>query len=1808
MRLRILVSLFAALSAYSAPSADFFIANGGQFDPKYRFSLQAREFDALFGTGGVDYVVKGKAAGSYRVVFAGARPGVVPEADGGAGPGILYALPHAAARPVHTTSTRRVRYRNLWPGIDLVYSLGEQALKYELEIAPGADARAAAFEFVNAMPWIGQAGELRIRVSSHELIDKRPVADQAGKTVAVRYQVTGRTVRFLTGAYDRTKPLRIDPSILIYTRLFGYGQANGVATDGSGQAYLTGRVEAALPVTPSTVGAQLKGGSFGDAFVAKLDPSGASFVYLVLLGGSGQDAGNSIAVDGVGNAYVTGTTSSPNFPTVNPYQSSLSGGSDGFIAKINPAGTLLAFSTFLGGSSGEELNGIALDAANNIYVTGTTNSSNYPKVGGFPSSGNGLSGDIVVTCMQAAGNGLLYSGVVGSFTSELGNGITVDASGSAYVAATTAAASLSAAPGFRTTTNGGGDGVVFKVAAGGGSIVYMNFLGGSNNDTARGVAVDATGVAYVTGDSSSSNFALVPAGSQLGPQGGSDVYLAIVAADGLTLTATSFLGGTNTETAGGIAVDTKGRIHVTGLTYSSVLFGNNRGRTDADAFHVLLRPNGKDILCSRTLGGTWNDGGRAVAVDSLGNSYVAGYGFPQQFTWAGNPDTMGTGGYFSVMVAKVSCSTECFGSATKDDWFWWPMTQVNNSNTITPELIAGRHADLGGATLPKFLPGAVGESVLMGASSTLAVPHHSSLDLGTDSFSIITWIRATPKGVDLFNSDDPLAVLNSVLGTGLGLGSTTKYEPVVSKMSSLGPNSGRGFHMSVGPYGPMLRLQNGFSGESSECNSPVYPYTHIKNGQWHQLAVVVERSASAGIRVREFMDGKLACAPYQFNSLANTALGTLNNTDPLRFGAPGAFSFYQGQKFLGSVGGEAIYWPYEISWEAFNGLIDDTMLFKRVISDEEVLSNYNSSARGVCTIPGCTGGDLSVSVRGAATLTVGGTGSVVVTVQNTGGAGTPAGHGLVYLSSDSRCQVLDGVAGQFVIPALAAGQTANVTVPITVAAGAGTRTLCAIADPNNQIVECSQENNIASGGTVAIALGCAAQPEFRISNLVARTVSTTAAGSVSYDVAVMNTGTSYSGTPPISIRVYLSTDTTLSANDLLVDTIAVSGAPSGTPPVWAFTGRTAGIPSTVTSARYYLIAFVDADRTVGECNENNNTAVTGQFWVLPRIAWPYGPRTPSFNFGPLAEPTLFSSEVTLDAATIGTAVCARVRVELEDDSMAADLHASLSGPVDFQTPAQQPPTGSRAAAVLTADKVNAEFKADGTGTVRVLTIPLRPNTPNQKLYLGLLVQSTGLPVRGKVTVEGCTERCQEAPTGLAAWWPLEDREDPVDVVGGVVLKETGSVAAVAGRVGQGRRFDGEGYLEAADRAALNLEENFSISLWYSADTLPTGEMTLLDKRARSAGYRLSIRDGRPGLLLGDGRGQEVYRATAVVPRNTDFHLLAVTADRLSGIRWYVDGVALGAVVPWSGGESTVKYIPGIEVGSTAPLRVGRALLTGDVPFRGRMDEILIAPRVLTAAEIRAMFSAGASGLCRPATGCVDYKVSGVTAPARAVMGVAGFRVQAFVENEGTLAAPASTLTVYLVREGSGERIVAGSIAVGALGPQQSLRVGASLPLFVAAGSYQAVVEAPLSGDCAPENNSVTVEEPMQVIAATAAGPDLLVASLGAVADTVVCNRLEVVATVANQGAAMRDAEGFRVGLYLSVDRVLTAADPLVGYCDMAPLGAGGVRRCSAGSLFIQTPGEYTLFARVDDRTSTTDVNRQNNVNSIPLSVKACPAP
>jgi subtilase family serine protease len=273
-----------------------------------------------------------------------------------------------------------------------------------------------------------------------------------------------------------------------------------------------------------------------------------------------------------------------------------------------------------------------------------------------------------------------------------------------------------------------------------------------------------------------------------------------------------------------------------------------------------------------------------------------------------------------------------------------------------------------------------------------------------------------------------------------------------------------------------------------------------------------------------------------------------------------------------------------------------------------------------------------------------------------------------------------------------------------------------------------------------------------------------------------------------------------------------------------------------------------------------------------------------------------------------------------------------------------------------------------------------------------------------------------------------------------------------------------------------------------------------------------------------------------------------------------------------------------------------------------MDEILIAPRVLTAAEIRAMFSVGASGLCRPATGCVDYKVSGVTAPARAVMGVAGFRVQAFVENEGTLAAPASTLTVYLVREGSGERIVAGSIAVGALGPQQSLRVGASLPLFVAAGSYQVVVEAPLSGDCAPENNSVTVEEPMQVIAATAAGPDLLVASLGAVADTVVCNRLEVVATVANQGAAMRDAEGFRVGLYLSVDRVLTAADPLVGYCDMAPLGAGGVRRCSAGSLFIQTPGEYTLFARVDDRTSTTDVNRQNNVNSIPLSVKACPAP
>ena len=302
-------------------------------------------------------------------------------------------------------------------------------------------------------------------------------------------------------------------SLVYSTYLGGSGrdEGYGIAVYASGNAYVTGFTHSFDFPTVNPFDGTLYG---DNAFVTKLSPAGNSLVYSTYLGGSngggGGDYGYSIAVDGVGSAYVTGSTFSYDFPIVTPFDGSYNGGGDVFVTKLSPAGNSLVYSTYLGGSGsgGDYGAGIAVDGAGSAYVTGETQSTDFPTVTPFDGTLNGYS-DAFVTKLSPAGNSLVYSTYLGGSGEERGTGIAVDGAGSAYVTGDASSTDFPTVTPFDGTLNGRYDAFVTKLNPGGGSLVYSTYLGGSNSDGGEGIAVDGAGSAYVTGETMSFDFPTV---------------------------------------------------------------------------------------------------------------------------------------------------------------------------------------------------------------------------------------------------------------------------------------------------------------------------------------------------------------------------------------------------------------------------------------------------------------------------------------------------------------------------------------------------------------------------------------------------------------------------------------------------------------------------------------------------------------------------------------------------------------------------------------------------------------------------------------------------------------------------------------------------------------------------------------------------------------------------------------------------------------------------------------------------------------------------------------------------------------------------------------------------------------------------------------------------------------------------------------------------------------------------------------------------------------------------------------------------
>ncbi|CUS31324.1 DUF7948 domain-containing protein [Candidatus Nitrospira nitrificans] len=535
----------------------------------------------------------------------------------------------------------KVHYQEAYPGIDLAYYGNQGKLEYDFIVAPGADPNQIKLVFEGASDiTVAERGDLLLTTALGDVRLQKPIVYQLGQDghktlVAGTYVVAAppdhslmtsrflpaRTVGIQLAAYDHSKPVVIDPVIAYSTYLGGSSaeSGRGIAVDSAGSAYITGdTISANFPVLSAS-----QGGLAGvtDAFVTKLDATGAR-VYSTYLGGSGSDLGYGIAVDGAGAAYVTGQTGSLNFPVLTASQGAFGGGSfDAFVTKLDATGSRV-YSTYLGGSNTDEGRGIAVDGAGAAYVTGETQSANFPMLAA--SQGVFAGGaDVFITKFNAVG-ARVYSTYLGGSSVDFGLGIAVDGTGASYVTGYTISTDFPVLSASQGALAGSIDAFVTKLDATG-VRAYSTYLGGIHTDEGHGIAVDGAGAAYVTGRTESPNFPVLSASQ--GVLGGDlDAFITKFNAVGARVYST-YLGGSNNDEARGIAVDGAGAAYVTGRTNSTnfpVLSASQSVYGGVlDAFVTKLDTAGARIY-STYLGGSGADLGYGIAVDGAGAAYVTG--------------------------------------------------------------------------------------------------------------------------------------------------------------------------------------------------------------------------------------------------------------------------------------------------------------------------------------------------------------------------------------------------------------------------------------------------------------------------------------------------------------------------------------------------------------------------------------------------------------------------------------------------------------------------------------------------------------------------------------------------------------------------------------------------------------------------------------------------------------------------------------------------------------------------------------------------------------------------------------------------------------------------------------------------------------------------------------------------------------------------------------------------------------------------------------------------------------------------------
>jgi len=574
---------------------------------------------------------------------------------------------------------RRIQYRNVYRGVDLIYYGHGRNLEHDFVVSPGADPQQIRFQFEGAgRIAANRDGDLTLTLGDTELLWKKPFVYQtepcgARKRIEASYRIMANgSAGFELGAYDPKRPLVIDPEILLATYLGRNGTdiASRNAVDASGNIYITGgTLDGQFPISPGAFRTDQGALDRNNVMIAKFRPDGGALVYSTYIGGQSSDIGLGIAVDPAGNIYSTGVTLSNNFPvTEGAYQRNPGNPSaeefdraDCFVFKLNAAGNALLYSTYLGGRQPDGCTALAVDSTGSAYVTGATASINFPVTeGAFQSQLRlgllALSFDGFLTRLNPAGSGLVSSTFFGGNGTDIPAGLAIDRTGNAYVTGATNSTTgfpvtqgslqtsyKQVGPVYRPTVN---DAFVLKFNPDGKSLLYGTYLGGGANDVGYGISVDAQGSAYICGSTESRDLPVTAQAYQSAfGGGGSQTFLFSSAGDAfaakLNPTATelvyaTYLGGTREDRAFGCIADEGGDLHITGHTTSTdfPVSTDARQRTFAgtspreivtgDAFYTRLNNTGRAMVYSSYYGGTSEEAGFGITRDAAGAIYISG--------------------------------------------------------------------------------------------------------------------------------------------------------------------------------------------------------------------------------------------------------------------------------------------------------------------------------------------------------------------------------------------------------------------------------------------------------------------------------------------------------------------------------------------------------------------------------------------------------------------------------------------------------------------------------------------------------------------------------------------------------------------------------------------------------------------------------------------------------------------------------------------------------------------------------------------------------------------------------------------------------------------------------------------------------------------------------------------------------------------------------------------------------------------------------------------------------------------------------